>query len=51
MSSAYSSQLMRDPLSILIPVFIFARTLASLSGIRLKRIGDVQAPCLTPISI
>ena len=51
MSSAYRSQFIRAPLSILIPVFMFASILASLSGSRLNSIGEEQAPYLTPFSI
>jgi hypothetical protein len=47
-SSAYSSELTFDVPSV-IPSFRPAKTLESCSGIRLKSVGEVDAPYLTPI--
>ena len=49
MSSAYRSQFMGWPSSIVIPAVEFCSVLASMSGIRLKSYGDEHAPCLTPL--
>ena len=50
-SSAYSRQLILVPSSRGIPASMCISYLASLSGIKLKRTGEEQAPCLTPFSI
>ena len=51
MSSAYSSQFICAPSSIVMPVFMPSSLFANLSGTRLKRVGEVHAPYLTPFSM